>query len=155
MVKELIIAIVLGALLGFGATGTYFALSHKNSTPTAQKESSSATQKDQNNSVDNNSTSDTSSDITQTADQVVVTTPENETFVNQATVTVKGTAPPNSFILIVTPINSYQTTATESGNFETDVQLEPGANFISVNSIDSQNNQSETVILVTYTTAQI
>jgi hypothetical protein len=153
MVKELVIAIVLGALLGFGATGTYFALSHKNSTPATQKEPSSEIQSDQTNSSDNSTTE--SSDITQTADQVVVSAPENETFVNQSTVTVKGTAPPNSFILIVTPINSYQTTATESGNFETDVQLEAGANFISVNSIDSQNNQSEAVILVTYTTAQI
>jgi hypothetical protein len=153
MVKELIIAIVLGALLGFGATGTYFALSHKNSTPVTQKESSSEVQSDQTDSSDNSDNND--SDVTQTADKIVVTSPENETFVNQATITVKGTAPANSFILIVTPINSYQTTATESGNFEADVQLEAGANFISVNSVDSQNNQSEAVILVTYTTAQM
>lgn len=153
MVKELVIAIVLGALLGFGATGTYFALSHKTPAPLTQKESSSEIQSDQTDSSDSSATD--TSDITQTADQVVVSAPENETFVNQATVTVKGTAPANSFILIVTPINSYQTNATESGNFEIDVQLEPGANFISVNSIDSQNNQSEAVILVTYTTAQI
>jgi len=154
MVKELIIAIVLGALLGFGATGTYFALSHKNLIPTTQKEPSSDVQTDQSNSA-NDSTTTNTSEISQTADQLVIIAPENEIFVNQSTITVKGTAPPNSFILIVTPINSYQTTATESGNFETDVQLEAGANFISVNSVDSQNNQSEAVILVTYTTAQI
>lgn len=150
MVKELIIAIVLGSLLGFGATGTYFALSHKNTNPPTQKESSLSVPTDQTDS----STSDTSQ-ISQTTEKIIVTSPENETFVNQATVTVKGTAPANSFILIVTPINSYQTTASESGNFETDVQLEAGANFISVNSVDSQNNHSEAVILVTYTTAQI
>lgn len=153
MLKELLIAILLGALLGFGATGTYFAITHEK--PDTSQEVTQEQVQDENNS-DTNTIEDTSdTSLSTTSQSVVILSPETETYTDKSSITIKGNSVANSAIIAVTPLDTYQTVASDTGSFELDVDLEAGVNLITVNSIDPQNNQSQAEIIITYSTAKI
>jgi hypothetical protein len=148
MIKELFLAIILGALLGLGVTGGYFAL-QKNKTPTI-------------------STNDVTPTISIVADQITptptieeqqnkkitITSPENNIVVASSKLTIKGSSLPNNTIIANTLTNSYTNTTTETGSFSLNIELESGANEINLTSIDSEDNQIETKLTITYSTTK-
>jgi hypothetical protein len=156
MIKELILAITLGALLGFGLTGGYIAIKNSKTTgnttqsiptPTPGNladgptlEQSTPTPIDDNNSTDSH--------------QIVIESPENESVVTNSQITLKGSTSPQSQLIIITPVKTYFALSDNAGNFSIDVEIESGVNPIQFESIDSQDNQASTQLIVTYSTAK-
>jgi hypothetical protein len=149
MLKEFILAIVIGAILGLGITGGYLATQHKN-----------------NNSNNNNSiiteptliptlTSQNPSTDIEKKEFINITSPENNSlvFINKTTIT--GTTTPKSNIVIATSTNTFTGKSDQDGKFEISINLEGGLNIIKISAIDSENNQKDTSINVTYSTAKI
>jgi len=153
MLKELLIAILLGALLGFGATGTYFAITHEK--PDTSQEISQEQTQDSDNNQDTTIEDTSDNSLSTTSQSIVILSPETETYTDKSSLTIKGNSPANSAIIAITPLDTYQTVASDNGSFELDVDLEAGVNIITVNSIDPQNNQSQAEIIITYSTAKI
>jgi len=156
MIKELIVTIALGALLGFGVTGGYYAISKKNTTTlnlTAVPTNSPNTQSA---AVNNNSLSPTETPNLTTSDQTVtIESPYNNDIVNTAKITIKGTTTPKSHLIITTASSSFIGKSDNAGNFSIDITLDSGANLIDVESIDAADAQTNAELLVTYSTVKI
>ena len=148
MFKELILAIIFGGLIGFGATGTFVALKKKNVT------------------TNNSSTIQTINTPTQFQNQITPTIvatkntlnifePQNESVVSSSKLTLKGQTDNSATVIITTIDNSYLITADSSGNFDTTINLNPGINHLKITSISSTDTENNAELFVTYTTIKI
>lgn len=152
MIKELFLAIILGAILGFGLTGGFLALNKNKSntsTNTVKKETVLTP-------TPEISQSPTPTVIQKSEGSLTINSPENESVINTSKTTIKGSTSPNDIVIIQTPIKIYNSIADNSGNFNVDITLESGVNSIKITSVDSQTNEtSELDLLVTYSTAKL
>ena len=151
MIKELFLAIILGALLGFGITGGFFALNKNKNTSSANNQITPTI------SISNQ---DSDQKPTPTVDQnasskLTINSPINNTVVTTPKITITGMTTPQSIVVITTLLKSYTTTAGAAGSFDVDVDLESGANQIQINAIDTQDEQTEIQLNITYSTAKI
>ena len=157
--KELFLAIILGALLGFGITGGFLAVqnSKKGKTITSTISVSPTTDPS---AVLTPTTNDiptpisANSQITASTGQVTIDSPKNNDVVANTKVTLKGSAVAQSTLVITTPIKTYYTQADNAGNFNIDIDVDSGVNRVQVDAIDPQENQTTAQILVTYSTAK-
>ncbi len=152
MFKELILAIALGALLGFGITGGYLAVK-KNQLSTTPITAASPTPVLPGSGTPV-PTSSTPADANSSPNQIHLDSPENESIISSSQITIKGTTNPGSSVIISTPVDTYYATADNSGNFTSNVEIENGINLIQVDSIDLNDNQATTQINITYSTAK-
>ncbi|MEI8068131.1 MAG: hypothetical protein WCG91_04280 [Candidatus Shapirobacteria bacterium] len=145
MIKELFLAIILGSLLGFGVTGGFFAL-QKNKTPSVNIDKITPT------------ISIPADKVTPTATtqktNLNITSPENNSVVTTSKIEIKGSTTANSNVIITTLTNSYTTKSDASGAFSTTIDLDSGANQINLTSIDPDDNQIESQLIITYSTAK-
>lgn len=152
MIKELFLAIALGAILGFGITGGFITL-NKNKTDSVNKTQTVITTPTLSPS---NETPIPTQESEIPVDTITINSPEDESIVNVSKISIKGTASKNDIIIIKTPTKIYNTTADSEGNFEMEINLESGINTIQTTAINIDTNQtSESEILVTYSTAKI
>jgi len=151
MIKELFLAIVLGALLGFGLTGSYFALKPQknNQTPSPAITSAPATT-----SISPSIVSPTPTEPSNSL-KVSIESPLNQSIVAVSKIDLRGSSGPEVSLIIQTPTRTYQATTDKNGDFSIEIDLESGANIIKVTAVDSELNQADTTILITYTTAKI
>ncbi len=155
MIKELFLAIILGALLGFGITGGFFAFqktkgtsANINTTPTSVVSSTDNTQ--------NNQQPTPTVAVGNFADSnLTVSTPKDNAIVSNSKITLTGSAPANSVIVITTLSKTYNTISNASGDFTASIELDSGINQIHITSIDSSDNQTESQLSITYSTAKI
>jgi hypothetical protein len=156
MFKELLLAIVLGALLGFGLTGGYVAFNkNKNTTPTV---TISPTPTPATNSIKKTTTpsvNQTTDDQNTGDHQITIESPEPESIIANSQITLKGTTSPQSYLVITSPVKTYFSTADNAGNFSIDIEIESGVNLIQIDSIDTTDNQASAKLIVTYSTAKI
>lgn len=149
MFKELILAIIIGAILGLGLTGGYLSMQHRNNPP--QKEQiiteptlvpTSNQQPDSNSekTIDNN---------------IKINSPENNSLLNSDKTDISGVTSKNSNIIITTQTKSFIGKSDETGKFKIPITLENGFNMVKITSVDSSNNQKDTSINITYSTAKI
>jgi hypothetical protein len=148
MLKELFLAIILGALLGFGLTGGYLAINKKNNsnkdittivTPTPQ-------------SIENTSTQE----ITQTEEGFSFISVEDMDVVSKENIAIDGiTNSPNNIVIATLGDQVINTTSKDDGKFSLQIKLTSGLNNIKITVIDSSNNQFEKNINITYSTATI
>jgi len=148
MIKELFLAIALGALLGFGITGGYLALHPKNTPkntttiveptviPTISSTPDSQTNSNQNN-------------------QLSITSPEDNLLVSSAKINIIGATVANSHIIITTTSQTFVGQSDSNGNFNIPIALDSGLNIVKISSIDSTDNQLDTQLNITYSTAKI
>lgn len=147
MIKDLTIAIIFGAILGLAVTTGFYTITknNKNSsvipTPT---ETLSPTPIESNQS----------STIKETNSDLNIELPLNESVSTTAKITIKGTSKPNNILIINTPLETYTSTIDESGSFAVEVELDSGANVIKISAIDSNDNQTNAELLVTYSSAK-
>lgn len=144
MFKELILAIIFGGLIGFGATGTFIALKKKNPQPITQTEVTPTPQINQ-----------TVPTITATKNSLNIFQPLNESVVSNSKLIIKGQTDNSAIIIITTIDSSYSITADSSGNFDTTINLNPGINQIKITSISPSDTENNIELFVTYTTAKI
>ncbi len=148
MLKELFLAIILGALLGFGLTGGYLAINKKNNsnkdittivTPTPQ-------------SIENTSTQE----IIQTEEGFSFISVEDMDVVSKENIAIDGiTNSPNNIVIATLGDQVINTTSKDDGKFSLQIKLTSGLNNIKITVIDSSNNQFEKNINITYSTATI
>ena len=150
MFKELILAIIFGGLIGFGATGTFMAIKKKSiSTPnnsTTQISITPVISQDQNQITPTLAPTQNSLDIFQ---------PQNNSVVSDSKLIIKGQTDNDAIIIVTTPQNSYSFIADSSGNFDTTINLNPGINHLKITSISPNDTENNTELFVTFTTAKI
>lgn len=149
MIKDLLVAIALGAVLGFGVTGGFFVLNKPKqniSTPTPTPIVSVT--------PDQPSSDQNPTDTISINENLNIDSPKNESVFSTSKITIKGSSKPDSIIVIKTPIKIYNSTVDKSGTFSIDIELETGVNLIKVSSIDTQDNQTDAQLLVTYSTSK-
>lgn len=147
MIKELILAIILGALLGLGIMGGYLTANKKIifKKPSATEISP---------------TPEINQEITPTPtvgsnDQLTIDSPENNSIVSVSKINITGITTPNSIIIITTSSDSFNDKSDENGKFNIPIELESGANLVKVTTIDSNDNQTDITLTITYSTAEI
>ena len=152
MFKELVLAITLGAILGFGVTGAFFALNKNKTiaknqtvqlTPTPTTDTQMSTQ------------ISTTPSITPVQSAINITSPEKDSVLSNSKISIKGDSKPNSLIVISTPSKTFSGKANGNGVFNISIELDSGVNLIKISSIDSQDNQDQIEISLTYSTAKI
>lgn len=83
---------------------------------------------------------------------VVLHSPEDESVVTVAELTIAGTTIPKTIVVIVVDDQDTITLADESGNFSTTVTLKPGANIVLVSQFDENGVETHLERIVTYLT---
>lgn len=151
MLKELILAIILGALLGLGITGGYLALDKKNNSqnqnqpiitsPTPLPEESI---NDQNNTDKNQN------------DNLTIESVEDNDIVPNEKLEITGTTFPNSPVIATLKETVVDDKSDHDGKFNLQIKLESGLNIIKITVINPEdNNQIEKTLNITYSTAKI
>lgn len=148
MIKEIFITIILGAVLGFGATGAFITFNKSNTKPNATTISPIPTDTQMSTQVSITPTSEKKSPIN-------IIFPENDSVISTSKTNIKGNAKPNSLIIISTPSKTFSDKSNSSGIFNTSIELDSGINPIKISSIDQDDNQDETEITLTYSTTKI
>src|ERR1035437_3361665 len=98
MFKELFLAIILGALLGFGITGVVLAL--KNSQKTSSTPSSTVKNQPITSGTIAPQPSENPSNLDTNNHQITIESPVNESIVANSKVTIKGSTSPQSSLII-------------------------------------------------------
>ena len=147
MLKEIILAIVIGGILGLGVTGSYLTMQQKNETP--KKNNSVIVEP----TLIPTGTDEPSAD--QTDDSIKITSPENNSLLSSNKTDISGIATPESNIIIATSAETFTGKSDKQGNFEIPITLESGLNIIKISSVDQENNQKDITINITYSTAKI
>jgi len=146
MFKELFLAIILGALLGFGITGGYLALDKKNNPPKIEPIITSPTPIEE----------DTSSNITETKNKdLIIDSVEDLDIVSKENLEITGTTTPNSTIIATLGENIIDSKSDKDGKFSLELELDSGLNVIKITAVDPDNNQFEKTLNITYSTATI
>ncbi len=138
MLKEIILAIIIGALLGFGLTGGYLAINKRNTSNDNPPVITSPTPI---------SNSDESSNSSENKD-ITIDSLENYDLVDDDSLKLSGTTTSNSTIVITIGEEILDDTSDDQGKFTFDLSLESGLNIIKITVIDDQDNQFENYALV-------
>lgn len=139
MRKEVILAVIIGVLLG--GVILYGINLANNSSKTDSV----------NSDFDENSQTSPSPTKNQ-ENQIIFISPLNNSVVTEAQVTLKGTAKPNSNLAIVTENDDILTTTNGTGNFSSNINLILGENLITVTVVDENQATSSASIYVIRTT---
>jgi hypothetical protein len=156
MIKELFLAIVLGALMGFGVTGGYFAMSkNKNTSAAASKISPVIT----------TAVTEISSAPTPTVfltpvsknenPDLTINSPDNYSIVSTSKISIKGTTFANSTVIVSTLNKNIIVSADKNGIFSATVELDSGLNQIHITAVNDNDDQTESTLNITYSTAKI
>jgi len=143
MLKGFIFAIIFGSLVGFGASNLLVAINQKKSPVLPAITSVSV------------GSTPTPIPTIIPSPTLIIYTPKNESVISSANITLKGNTTANSFVLVATTQNSYQTIADSSGSFSVDLSLDLGANLLNIKSISPDNTENSIELLVTYSTAKL
>jgi hypothetical protein len=153
MIKELFLAIALGAILGFGVTGAFFALNKNKISNDQSSLNISPTPTITNVQLSTQVTP--TPDSSQPKSSIKITSPENNVVASNSKISIKGNSTPNSLIIISTPSKTFNGKTDTNGIFSIDIELDSGVNLIKIDNIDSNDNQDETQLTITYSTAKI
>jgi len=145
MLKDLALALILGVVVGFGLTGGFFTWHNRSKTTQI-----SPTPIPQPATFELNLTPSPQFSVNNMSLNILE--PENNALVNTTKIKITGQSSPQARIIINTPTDVLDTTADEEGNFTSTVNLEIGLNQIQVTAIDSNDNQNETNLTITYST---
>jgi len=147
MIKDLFLALILGALLGFGLTGGYFKFIKNKIPQNTPKNIPTPT-------ISNQIPTPTIA-VTENNIEILIDNPIENSIVSTSTITVTGTTSKNSYIIINTPVNTYNNISDDEGKFSLDINLELGINKIYITAINPEDKQINTEMYVTYSTSKI
>lgn len=157
MLKELFIALTLGALLGFGLTGSYLAIKNSQQTPPSSLGSTTPIVIDEPlpSSASTTNTSTTQQTIEDTSNhRITIESPDHQSISTNSKTTIKGSTTPNSIIIISTIKQTIHVSSEANGSFSQEIDLENGANIIQIDSISPTDEIATSQLLVTYSTAK-
>jgi hypothetical protein len=148
MIKELFLAIIIGAILGFGVTGGYLTLHEK----TQSQKPVIITQPT---TIPTPITQLLTNETNNPTNNLNISSPENNLLVSNSSLNIIGNTTSNSQIIINTATQSFSGQRDQEGLFDIPMQLDAGLNIIKISAIDSFGNQLDTEINITYSTAKI
>ena len=151
MIKELFLAIIIGALLGFGVTGGYLTLHQK----TQSQEPVIITQPTTIPTPTNEPFSTENENIETSNNKLNIISPEDNLLVSNSALNITGNTINNSQIIINTATENFTGQSDQDGLFNIPIKIEAGFNIIKISAIDPQGNQLDTEINITYSTAKI
>jgi len=151
MIKEYLLVIFLGTILGFGITGGYYALRQNKPKENIINASPTPTITE----IKISTQISITPPVSATKTSINITSPENGTVLSTAKTSIKGDAKPNSLVVISTPSQTFNGKANSNGIFSINIELDSGVNLIKISSIDLEDNQDETELTLTYSTAKI
>lgn len=152
MIKELLLAIIFGLLIGFGLTGTfYFVRQNKNQSNNTPNIVVPPPGSEDNNSINVNLTPT----IPSSNPNLEITSPQNYDIIATSKTTIEGQSNPNSLIIITTPLKNYHLSANIQGKFSQEIVLESGFNAINLTSIDENDQEYHLEFFLTYSTTKL
>lgn len=140
MIKELTIAIILGAVIGFGATSGIISLKN-NSNPSQNAPSPTDTP-----------TTQDSDSSTQNPHTLSIQKPDNEIVTDTDKIDIVGTTTPNSQVVVHGQTDTFFITSDDSGQFSQSMELIGGVNLIQISSISPDEQQLDIDLTITYST---
>ncbi len=154
MIKELSLAIILGLLIGFGLTGTYFFIrQNKNQQKNTPNIVIPTTAPENHDSSNQNSVSPTPN--YSSLPELKINFPQNNDIISTSKTIIKGQSSSNSLIIITTPLKNYHLSADVQGLFSQEISLEAGFNSLSISAIDENDQENHLELSVTYSAAKI
>jgi hypothetical protein len=150
MIKEILLAAFIGGILGLGITGGYVTLQNKNiSAKNNQKAVISEptlipTQPESLMKVND-----------KTIENIKINSPEDNALVSSEKTNIAGITTSNSHIIIATTSKSFVGQSDDQGKFNIPITLDSGLNIVKISSVDTDNNQKDTQINITYSSAKI
>lgn len=154
MFKELILAIIFGGLIGFGATGTFVALKKKN-VPAINNTTTQIDLTPTSTDINEQQKEDVIPTIAPTKNSLTIFQPQNESVTSESKLILKGQTDNLAVVIVSTNDDSYSTVADDSGNFDMTINLNPGINHLKITSISPSDTENNNELYVTYTTAKI
>jgi len=152
MIKELSLAIILGLLIGFGLTGTfYYVKQNKIKQQNPPNIVIPTTVPENNNSSSNPAPTSSLTSLP----ELKIISPQNNDIVSTSKITVKGQSSPNSLIIITTPLKNYNLSADVQGLFSQEISLESGFNSINLTTIDENDSENHLELFITYSTTKL
>ena len=142
MRREVVIAIVLGFVLGLLITGGIWWTTKSPQTDISDQSSDV--------SLTPSPTEFLSKEI-----PLKISEPKNESIVETASVKLKGETLPRAVVVIIYPEGESIVEADNEGDFEGTVTLKGGANEIKVTVYDEKGSKREEIITLVYSTAEI
>ncbi|HOR02057.1 MAG TPA: hypothetical protein PKZ92_02255 [Candidatus Woesebacteria bacterium] len=150
MIKELILALIIGAILGLGVTGSYLNYKGKRNPPSDKPLITEPTL------IPTISTAPAiEENQEETNNPLTIISPSDNSLVSSANLSISGTTTPDSQIVIATATTVFTGQSDTKGKFSLPIKLESGLNIIKISSIDPQNNQFDYQLNITYSTAKI
>jgi hypothetical protein len=141
MKKEVLIAIVLGIVVGLLITfGIY----------TANTALQRKSQKQQ-----EQTTTQRGTDTNTQAGKIAVFSPEDNSIVATDTIQFSGTTTPNSSMVVFVNDEPYVTSSDATGNFAVELELEAGSNVITTIATDPNGIQEQEKRVVVFSTANL
>ena len=147
MKKELIIAIFIGILLGFGLSAFFWARNNKE-IPLLSSRNPKPTE------TENLPSPVPTKPVKEESVTLTINQPENEIVTSVESLEIEGTTLPNATVIIIWEEGEDILVADKSGQFESVIELIGGENTINISAYDNQGNQSAQTLTVTYSTAK-
>ena len=153
MIKELSLAVFLGLLIGFGLTGTFFFVrqSSNRSNNTVEIKSPSPIPTSSDNSA---KTPPTPIVEPSTNPNIEITSHQNNDIVATSKITLTGNTTAKIQVIITTISKNYRSLSDSQGKFSQTIDLEPGLNIINLSVISDNNQENQSEIYLTYSTAK-
>ncbi len=146
MRKEILLAIIIGILVGLGVTfGLYLIRQRLGDTSTINTIEQS---RQGENTTGNNNNEALSGTLT-------VQQPTADTYTTQSEIRVVGRAIPNSYIVVLSGENEFVTTADTDGDFSLIIQLVAGGNRVSIIATSPDGDQETLVRSIVYSTVDL
>lgn len=147
MKKELVVAILVGVILGFTITGLFWIKRKgKISFPSNEEAVQEETPKEE--------PTNTPTPIEKTV-SLEIEEPENEIISQVEKLTIKGKSIPEATIVIIWEEGEDILVADDDGKFETQITLIGGENIIDISAYDDEGNSTSKTLTATYSTAKI
>lgn len=141
MRKEILLAIVIGLIVGLGITFGLYTLRQN------------LIQRDTASKLDGNRTN---TDATPTPNMTLtLTEPKPDLYTTDASLQVTGKALPHSYIVVLAQGNEAITTADQDGDFSVRVTLAAGGNKLTVIATTPEGKQEQLITSVVYSTANL
>lgn len=142
MRKEILLAIVVGIIVGLGITfGLYFLRERFQPRQTIEQLAGLGTVE--------------SSPSPTLEGALVIQQPRNNLYTQDSFTRIVGRSSPGSYIVILAEGNEYLTTADQDGDFSQEIQLTSGGNRVTVLSTTPEGAQEEVVLSIVYSTVDL
>lgn len=86
---------------------------------------------------------------------LVVASPEDNSISEEETIEVSGSTAPGAIVVILYQEGEKILEADSEGKFSTEITLAGGANEIKISAYDEEGNETEKILTVVYSTAEI